>query len=221
MATIIKSTSGARESSAIAYQLNDVSEQARRRLDEAREQAEEILNEARLEADRIRQTAEENGLAAAVRRAEEMCDERIGQQVQTLLPALSDAISHLADARHAWLRHWERSAVGLAARIAERTIRRELARDPTIKLGLIQEALELTAGSPRLKIMLNPDDFQSLSGQVETLARQLAPVAKTEIVSDASISAGGCRVETAHGAIDQQIETRLTRIVQELTDDAL
>src|SRR5262245_10393613 len=181
MATIIKSTSGA--SSAIAYQLNDVSEQAHRCLERARAQAEEILNEARFEADRIRQTAEQDGLAAAVRRAEEMRDERIDQQVQTLLPALSDAIAQLMDARNAWLQHWERSVVELAARIAEHTIRRELARDPEIKLGLIQEALDLAAGSPRLKIMLNPDDFRSLGGQAEMLASQLATVAKTEIVS--------------------------------------
>jgi flagellar assembly protein FliH len=124
-----------------------------------------------------------------------------------------------ADARQAWLRHWERSAIGLSARIAERTIRRELARDPEIRLGLIQEALELAAGSPRLKIMLNPDDFRSLGGRAKALASRLAAAATTEIVPDESISAGGCRVETAHGAIDEQIETRLMRIVSELTDD--
>lgn len=219
MAVIIKSTTGARSSSAIAYELDDVSEQLTRYLAEARAQAEEILNEARLEADGIRRTAEEDAFAAATRRAEEMHDEKIGQQVQTLLPALSAAIVQLADARQAWLRHWERSAIGLSARIAERTIRRELARDPEIKLGLIQEALELAAGSPRLKIMLNPDDFRSLGGQAKVLAGRLAAAAKTEIVSDESISAGGCRVETAHGAIDEQIETRLARIVSELTDD--
>jgi flagellar assembly protein FliH len=219
MATIIKSTSGAKPSPTIAFQLNDVSEQVRRCLDGARAQAEVIVSDAKREAEHIRQLAQENGLAAATRVAEATVDEKIGQQVQTLLPALSDAIAKLNDARQAWLRHWERNAVGLALRIAGHAIRRELARDPEITLGLIQEALELAAGSPQLKIMLNPDDFHSLGAQAKMLASQLAAVAKTEIVPHESISVGGCRVETAYGVIDEQIETRLQRIASELIDD--
>jgi flagellar assembly protein FliH len=219
MATVIKLAPGERASPAIAYHLLDVSAQAARCLDDARAQAEAILNEARHNADHIRLQAEDEGLAAATRRAEEMLEENVGQKVQMLLPALSDAIAQLADARQEWLRHWERSAVELAARMAERVIRQELSRDPEIKLGLIQEALELAAGSPRLKVKLSPADFQSLGSHAAILASQLAAVAETEIVSDESISAGGCRVETAHGAIDQQIEIRLMRIVSELTDE--
>jgi flagellar assembly protein FliH len=218
MAAIIKSTPGAITSSAIAYQLNDVSEQADRCLDEARAQAEAIVNEARRQVEHIRRMAQDDGLADATRRAEEMRDEKIDQQLHTLLPALSDAIVQLVDARQAWLRHWERSVVGLATRIAERAIRRELSRNPRITLDLIQEALDLAAGSPRLKVILNPADFESLGSQAKTLARQLAAVAETEIVPDESVSIGGCRVETAHGVIDEQIETRLQRIASELID---
>jgi flagellar assembly protein FliH len=219
MATIIKSTSAAKSSPTIAYQLHDVSEQAQRCLDEARTQAEAIVNDANREAEHIRQMAQEDGLAAATRLAEAAVDEKIGQQIQTLLPALSGVIAKLSDARQAWLRHWERNTVGLAVRIAGRAIRRELARDPEITLGLIQEALELAAGSPHLKIMLNPDDFHSLGAQAKMLAGQLAAVAKTEIVPHESITIGGCRVETAYGVIDEQIETRLQRIASELIDD--
>jgi flagellar assembly protein FliH len=177
------------------------------------------VNEARREAERIRQTAQQEGLVDATRRAEEMRDEKLGQQLQTLLPALSDTIFQLVDARQAWLRHWERSAVHLAARIAQRTIRRELSRNPRITLDLIQEALDLAAGSPSLKVMLNPADFESLGSQAKALASQLATAARTEIVPDEAISVGGCRVETAHGVIDEQIETRLQRIASELVDD--
>lgn len=219
MATIIKRASGAKSSSAIAYQLNDVSEEIDRCLDEARAQAQAIVNEARGEAESTRQMAQEEGLADATRLAEAALDEKIGRQVQTLLPALSAAISQLSDVRQAWLRHWERSAVGLAVRISERAIRRELSRNPEITLGLIQEALDLAAGSPRLKVMLNPTDFQALGSHAKALTSQLAAVAKTEIVPDESISVGGCRVETDHGVIDEQIETRLQRIASELIDD--
>jgi len=219
MATILKSSSVTRSSPPIAYHLADVSEQATRCVDEARTQAETILADARLEADRIRRQAEEDGLAAATRRAEEMVDERIDQRIQTLLPALSEAIARLVDARQEWLRHWERSGVELAARIARRIIRRELSDDPEIPLNLVREGLQLAAGAPYLRILLSPADFESLGSRAALLAKEFAAAAKTEIVPDASVSEGGCRVETSHGTIDQQIDTQLERIVRELTDD--
>jgi flagellar assembly protein FliH len=89
---------------------------------------------------------------------------------------------------------------------------------PQIKLDLIREALEMAAGSPRVKIALHPEDFATLGPQVDLLVKEIAAVAETEIVSDATVSPGGCRLETRRGAIDQQIETQLERIIAELTD---
>jgi len=38
----------------------------------------------------------------------------------------------------------------------------------------------------------------------------------TQIIPDAAISRGGCRVETRFGAIDQTFEAQLARIEEEL-----
>ena len=46
-----------------------------------------------------------------------------------------------------------------------------------------------------------------------TLARHLAPSA---IVADDAVSPGGCCVKTKFGVIDQQIESQLRRIEEEL-----
>ena len=85
-----------------------------------------------------------------------------------------------------------------------------------IKHPLVREALELAAGSAELKIRLNPKDHANLRGQVEAVARELAPLAKCELIADAQITPGGCRVETRFGVIDQQFEAQLARIEDEL-----
>jgi flagellar biosynthesis/type III secretory pathway protein FliH len=36
------------------------------------------------------------------------------------------------------------------------------------------------------------------------------------LVSDATVTAGGCRVETRFGTIDQQFEAQLARVEEEL-----
>ena len=82
---------------------------------------------------------------------------------------------------------------------------------------MVREALELAAGSPHVKIALNPDDFDALDTQIQSLIKEIAQVAETEIIPDRTVSAGGCRVETRQGLIDQQVETQLNRIIAELT----
>jgi flagellar assembly protein FliH len=122
----------------------------------------------------------------------------------------------LADARHQWLRHWEKAAVELAMKVAERIVRREVAASPAVAIGLVREALEMAAGSPRIRICLNPADRDALGDEAQRLTKEIARTADTQIVSDPSISRGGCRVETQHGVIDQRIETQLDRIAEEL-----
>jgi flagellar assembly protein FliH len=95
-------------------------------------------------------------------------------------------------------------------------IRRELNSQPEITLTLLREALELAAGSPELRVRINPKDHQALGGQVEMLVNELSGLASTEVVPDDEISRGGCQVETRFGTIDQQFEAQLQRIEEEL-----
>jgi flagellar assembly protein FliH len=219
MATVIKSTLGTRQTLPIAFNFEDVSHQASQYLNEVQAQAETIVASAQQHADNVRQRAEEDGRGAAMRAAEKFLDEKVGQRMQTLLPALEKLVSELSDARQSWLRHWEHRAIRLAAKMAERVVRREIAKTPEIQLDLLREALEMAAGSPQLKISMNPADVATLGGQIEKLVKQIAPVAQADIVADERVSTGGCRVETRRGMIDQQVETQLQRIVAELTDE--
>jgi flagellar biosynthesis/type III secretory pathway protein FliH len=145
-----------------------------------------------------------------------MADERLAKELTTLRPALQRAVQEIRDAKQSWLQHWEKGAIHLAAAIAARLIRRELSRDPQITIALVREALELAAGSAQLKIRLNPADHANLHGQIQLVARELAPLAETELIADPQVAPGGCRVETRFGVIDQQFESQLARIEEEL-----
>ena len=101
--------------------------------------------------------------------------------------------------------------------MAARVCRRELERQPEIPLQLVKEALQLAAGSPSVRVLLNPADLASLGNQLQQLAAEISRLAPAELVADERIARGGCRVETQYGAIDQQFESQLNRIEQELT----
>jgi flagellar assembly protein FliH len=216
MSTIIKATDHRGMSQTAAFNFDDMAAKASQYLDQVRVEAAKIVAEARKEAACLKQQAEAEGRREGTAAIEQTVEQQLGQQLATLRPALEQAVQDIHHAKQAWLGQWEKGAVHLAAAIAARVIRRELSRAPEITLALVREALELAAGSAQLKIRLSPADHASLASQVQMVVRELAPLAQTELIADPQISAGGCRVETRFGVIDQQFESQLARIEEEL-----
>jgi len=217
MPSIIKSSDRNLDVQQVAFNFDDMAARADQYVDRVRKEAAGIVEEAKRRADEIRKDAEVQGRREGLEAIDKMVEERLAGQLATLMPALKQVVRDIHDAKHAWMTHWEKSAMHVAAAIAQRLIRRELAQRPEITLGLVREALELAAGSARLRIRLNPDDHEALSPQIETLVKELAGLAGAEVVADADVSPGGCRVDTAFGVIDQQFEAQLARIEEELT----
>ncbi len=213
MATIIRAADAQANPQVAAFNLTDVATEAERYLLQVRAEAAAIIAEARSQADAIRQQAIEEGR----RQASDEAKQAVKEQVTPALEALRKAIDDLKDSKQAWLAHWESNAVRLATAIAGRVVRHQIAIQPEITLKLVREALELAVGSPGVRLHMNPKDHKALGSQVRTLVKTMSALADAEVVSDATISQGGCRVETRFGAIDQQIESQLQRIEEELT----
>ncbi len=217
MASVIKASGTARSTEAGLFNFEDLSVKAQSYLDQVRTQAAQILAKAEKDAVAIRQRAQQDGKTAALKSAETQLDERIGNQMTTLLPALKQAVDSMTQARQMWLAHSEKTTVKVAAAIAARIIRRELTQTPEITLTLVKEALEMAAGSTDIQVRMNPDDHQALAGQVRSVVGELTRLGTAEVLADPAISRGGCRIDTRFGTIDQQFEAQLARIEEELT----
>jgi flagellar assembly protein FliH len=213
MSTIIRASDRNASIHGVAYNLTDMAGEADRYLDRLRAEGAKIVAKAQQDAEAIRRQAQEEGRNLAV----EIVRKQFAQQLETLLPALKQVVEDIRQAKQAWLTQWEKSAVHVAAAIAERIIRRELSNTPEITLTLVREALELAAGSSELRIHLNPGDHETLGARVEVILGELSGLAPAELVADPEITPGGCRVETRFGTIDQQFEAQLARIEEELT----
>jgi flagellar assembly protein FliH len=220
MATIIKHEDLRRASGTafrhVAYDLTDMAAEADGYLGSVRREATKIVDQARRDAASVRQDAETAGRRAAEEAIERLLDNKVSKQMQTLAPALQAAIEQIREAKAAWLRHWETSAVDLAAAIAARLVRGELTRRPEITLAWVREALELVAGGGEFAIHLNRQDHAVLARQIEQLAAAMHPTATVRLVPDETVSPGGCRVATEFGSVDMQLESQLERIKQEL-----
>lgn len=216
MSTIIKAADAAKSIHSIAFNFEDVSRDAERYLAKIREQAGQILLKAQAEANELRKQAEIDGRRAGEAQVDQKVKAQVETMFQTLVPAVHQAVRELEQARGAWLVNWERQAIELSAAMAARVLRRELQHDPQLPLALIREALSLAATSNRVRLRLSPADHATLGQQAAQLAASIASVATCEIIADATIEPGGCRLETEQGVIDQQFSSQLARLREEL-----
>ncbi len=212
MATILRASEPQFRPQVASFNLDDVAAEAAERLAQGRAEAAEIVAAAERQAADVRRQAAEAGCKAAMQEFEKM----VAAQVAPAVEALGQAVAQLQCEKQRWISHWQTAAVHLAAAIASRVVRRELRQQPEIALSLVREALELAAGSPNVRLQLNPEDYKSLGAEVRTLIETMSALGDAEVTADAAIAQGGCRVETRFGTIDQQIETQLQRIEEEL-----
>ncbi|MCI0492108.1 MAG: hypothetical protein L0Z07_04135 [Planctomycetes bacterium] len=221
MATIIRKdiargTPSGKMARLVEFSFADMGDQAHEYLDAVRQETAKIVQEAHRQAEHIRRQAEIAGRKAAEEAIERLLEEKVAKRMETLLPTLDQLVAQLNDAKGDLLREWERAAIHVSTAVAQRIIRRELARDPQITLNLIAESLRLATGSAEMTLHVNSEDYQQLRTPMEQLAKSMCQLAPTHIIASSGISVGGCRVETQYGSIDQQIETQIERIEQEL-----
>ena len=199
------------------FNLEDMSQNASKYLDSVKHKAAQIVAQAQQQVRQMLVQAEQQGRQAAVEQAEKTALEAVEAKWQTLTPALQHAIDGTEQLKSAWMRHWEANLVQLVVAVAERVVRGELTRKPEIPQQWVRESLELAAGSDNLTLHLNPDDYEALGDQRQVIVREFGKLTPADVVPDPGITSGGCRVVTEYGHIDQQVESQLARIQQELT----
>ncbi len=219
MAGIIKAGKlhqGAKVAQHVEFNLDDMTGRAEEYLGSVKRRAAHIVSSAREQAEGIKTEAQQQGRQSATQAACQAAEAAVERQWQQVLPALHEAVEELRQLKIRWMQQWENNAVKLAVAIAERIVRRQLQLQPEICEQWIREALELAAGSHRVKLQLNPADFEALAECRQALAAEFENLAPTDIVPHDEVQAGGCRVVTEFGEIDHQLETQLARIQEEL-----
>ncbi|MBO7725570.1 MAG: hypothetical protein J6S40_03790 [Thermoguttaceae bacterium] len=144
-------------------------------------------------------------------------EEKLRAWSETNLPTLRELVKGLSGARGTLIEFWEKNILQVAAGIAHQTVARELPKMKDLPISLLREALELTIGCTSIKVRMNPDDLNRLRAPAEALLKEFSQITSAELIADVRIQPGGCEVETSLGVVDLQLESRLKRIVEELS----
>jgi flagellar assembly protein FliH len=134
----------------------------------------------------------------ALEAAKRQFAQQVSAQVAEVAEAFQDGLTEL-EARLA------QTLVETAVTLARQVVRSELQQRPEAVVQVAQEAMAAVVLSARhLRLRLNPEDAALVAeGAAEALKAR-----EVQLVPDADIRRGGCRVESDLGQVDASIETR-------------
>lgn len=223
---LIKSSSA--PATAIAFSLRDVEQHARQLIARAKEDAQKILDEARIEAEQLKLRAHDNGLiegkTLGIRQGREEGlkagrDDALAQhreQLSQAVSALKQAATEIDRSRHDLHEEAVNDVLELAIAIARRVTKLQGVRDPQVAVANVTEAMKLVSHASDIRIAIHPDQKSTLDAALPALRLEWPQLRHVEIVEDAALTPGSCRLFTAQGQVDGEIEEQLERIVSDL-----
>ena len=161
-----------------------------------------LVSRAQEEASYIKQSAYQEGFNAGV------------QQAQADLENFRNTLGAFMGAEERVFEEIAPQILPIAMEIAQKVIKTEVKTDPQIVLDTIMDVLKtLSKNEPKIVLRVNPVQVQYIKDTLPEQVRLLGMETKLSILSDESITEGGCIVETNNGLVDASVEAQL-EIVQ-------
>jgi flagellar assembly protein FliH len=109
-----------------------------------------------------------------------------------------------------------REVVALAVAIARRVTKRQGLVDPEVLTENLREAMKLVAHAADVRIAVHPQQKVVLESVLPQLRLSWPDLKHVELVEDSALSPGGCRIFTARGTVDADLDGQLDRVVNDL-----
>lgn len=223
MATILKQAqlqqSGS-EQRIVAFNVDDVQQRAQAYLAQVRQQAAEILAAAERQTESVKAAARASGLAEAQKDFAQQVEDRARQlteeRIRTATAACQQAVDSLSNDTTKWLQEWRDVTIELATSMAEKLVRQSMAHGAEPLRVWLEEALMLMRDARDVHILVHPDDFTWAGRYLQQMAKHVPHAGSAEVLPDPEVSRGGCIVRCQHGQVDQQLETQLARLGEQL-----
>ena len=210
------------------FSMRDIEAQARIIIARAQEQAEQILSEAHVEGARIRQKSYDDGYAAgtqdglkkgtedgrAAGKAAALAEHRA--KLEQLLKTFTAAVSEMNASRAKLESTAASEVIKLAVAIARRVTKLQGTLDPNVLTENVRSAMKLAVHAADVRIAVHPSQKQELTELLPQLKLQWPSVSHVELINDAAMAAGSCRVFTASGHVDAELDQQIDRVAADL-----
>lgn len=140
------------------------------------------------------------------------------EKLETTTQALASVLEEVSRLRESLAHNSRQDMLRLVMAVAEQIIRREVAADTGLILAIIENALQSSVRADHYRIRISPVDLEKVTQQKPLFLASISGLKNLSIEADASISPGGCRVDSDLGDVDATLETQLEAIQQVLKE---
>lgn len=146
----------------------------------------------------------DEGLAAGIAAAE--------AQMAGALQQLQGVLANVHEAHAGFFRAAERQVVDLALQIAHKVIEREVENMPDLAVNVIRAALEEMDARTAVRVRVNPSDAELLRRRWNQVVPAGVAPDRIELQQDDRVQSGSAIIETTHGQVDAQLESKLQQL---------
>jgi flagellar assembly protein FliH len=206
----------------------DIESQAQQILDQAQRKADRLEAAAREQAKKILKDGHTAGLRGGwtegwkkgheegAKAGKEQALAENKTEFSATITALKSAVHELNRSRVELESASVKDVLGLAVAIAERVTKRQGILDPAVAVNNVMEALKLVSHSSDVRIAIHPKNKSTLKEVLPRLKTQWPALAHVELVDDDMLAPGGCRIYTAQGEVDGDLDGQINRVVSDL-----
>lgn len=223
MANVLKSDSpstqatAARSVSGLAgFNLSDLADEGRTRLEQCRNQIRQMLDEAAAEADRLRKDAEQRGYDDGLARAAVDADKKLKAEAESRarngLQLIQQAVQQLHSAHEDWMQQYEQSLTQIALSAAERIVLGRLDRERDLLIKWARAALQSTRAATSLTLGVHPETLAQLGQSFDQLLASSELPEQTVVEPDESVDRNTVVVRQEGGEVVTGLQTQLERL---------
>src|SRR5438045_8170008 len=210
------------------FSLADVEKQAQEILERAKRHADRLEAAAQEHAKKILKDAQAAGLRGGWKEGynkghlegshagKEQAGAEHKAAVAATIAALKSAAENLSRSRIELESAALKDVLELSIAIAERVTKRQGILDPAVAVNNVEEALKLVSHSSDVRIAIHPKNKTTLKEVLPRLKTQWPALEHVELVEDAMLAPGGCRIYTAQGEVDGDLDGQINRVVADL-----
>lgn len=135
---------------------------------------------------------------------------------EKIVKNISNILRDITNAKRDVIKKYEEEILRLIDLIARKVVEAHVSIDSGAVRETILKALKLAVDRGALTMRINPDDFDYVKEIKPEFFEKVDGLQSITIVSDASISHGGCYIETHFGDIDARLEKQLDKIYESI-----
>ncbi|TWT04466.1 flagellar assembly protein FliH [Planococcus sp. CPCC 101016] len=172
----------------------------------------EKREEAELEAKRLAEESALQGFQAGYDKGLATIEEQFRQKRQEMNSLIETAYSEKAQI----IQQSEPFLLSLSVKIAEKVIKQELKQNEDQLLNIIKQALRQVEEAEDVMLQVALEDYPLVLPFMEELRIYVKADSELKLVPTASLTIGGCMIQTASGSYDATVDSQLEEIRRQM-----